>query len=44
MDIAYLVFLVGTAHLSYLYGKQTGIEVTVDYFEAEGVIEFDDEK
>jgi hypothetical protein len=44
MDIAYLIFLCAGVHLSYLYGKQTGIERTVDYLEAEGVIEFDEEK
>ena len=42
-DIMYLVVLLGSIHISYLYGKRVGIENTIDHLEAEGMLEFDDE-
>jgi len=42
IDIAYLIILVALTHLSFLYGKRVGIEVTVDYMEEQGHISFDD--
>jgi hypothetical protein len=42
IDIAYLIILVASTHLSFLYGKRVGIEVTVDFMEEQGHISFDD--
>ena len=42
IDLAYLIVLAASIHLSYLYGKRVGIEHTIDYLEEEKIIEFDD--
>lgn len=42
IDLAYLIVLAASIHLSYLYGKKVGIENTIDYLEEEKIIEFDD--
>jgi hypothetical protein len=42
IDLAYLIVLCASIHLSYLYGKRVGIENTIDYLEEEKIIEFDE--
>tara|TARA_B100000497_G_scaffold80125_1_gene89412 strand:+ start:491 stop:676 length:186 start_codon:yes stop_codon:yes gene_type:complete len=42
IDLAYLIVLIASIHLSYLYGKKTGIENTITFLEEEKLIEFDD--
>lgn len=42
IDIAYLIILIASIHLSFLYGKRMGIEVTIDFMEEQGHISFDD--
>lgn len=42
VDLAYLVVLAASIHLSYLYGKKVGIEHTIDFLEEENIIEFDE--
>jgi hypothetical protein len=41
-EIMLLVVLLGSIHISYLYGKRVGIENTIDHLEAEGILEFDE--
>lgn len=41
-DISYLIFLAFTAVGAYLFGKQVGIQGTIDYLEEEGILTFDD--
>ena len=41
-DISYLIFLIICVVAGYSYGKQVGIQSTVDYLEREGILEFDD--
>jgi hypothetical protein len=41
-EIMFLVVLLGSIHISYLYGKRVGIENTIDHLEAEGILEFDE--
>jgi len=42
IDLAYLIVLCASIHLSYLYGKRVGIEDTIDFLEEENIIEFDE--
>ena len=42
IDLAYLIVLIASIHLSYLYGKRVGIENTIDFLEQEKLIEFDE--
>ena len=42
IDLAYLIVLIASIHLSYSYGKKTGIENTITFLEEEKLIEFDD--
>lgn len=42
IDLAYLIILLASIHLSYSYGKKTGIENTITFLEEEKLIEFDD--
>ena len=42
VDLAYLIVLCGSIHLSYLVGKRQGIENTIDFLEQENIIEFDE--
>ena len=41
-DISYLLFLIMMCGVTYMYGKQVGIRGTIDYFEEEGILNFDD--
>tara|TARA_B100000900_G_scaffold347781_1_gene313124 strand:+ start:234 stop:449 length:216 start_codon:yes stop_codon:yes gene_type:complete len=43
LDLAFLIVLVGCGYTSWLSGKKTGIQLTIDYLEEHGYIEFDDE-
>jgi len=43
MDLVYLLLLGFSIHMSYLAGKHIGISDTIDYFEAKGYIDLDDE-
>ena len=42
IDLAYLIVLVASIHLSYLHGKRIGIENTINFLEEEKLIEFDE--
>ena len=42
IDLAYLIVLAGSIHISYLFGKRIGIEAAIDYLEEEKLIEFDE--
>jgi len=42
VDLAYLIVLCGSIHISYLVGKRIGIQNTIDYLEEENIIEFDE--
>jgi len=42
IDLAYLIVLAGSIHISYLFGKRIGIEAALDYLEEEDIIKFDD--
>ena len=42
VDLAYLIVLGASIHLSYLYGRKVGIEHTIDFLEEENIIEFDE--
>jgi hypothetical protein len=42
IELAYLIVLAASIHLSYLYGKRVGIENTIDFLEEENIIEFDE--
>jgi len=42
IDFAYLLVLCASINISYLVGKRTGIENTLDYLESKKVIEFDE--
>lgn len=42
VDLAYLIVLAASIHLSYLYGRKVGIEHTIDFLEEENIIEFDE--
>ena len=42
IDLAYLIVLCASIHLSYLFGKRVGIEAAIDYLEEEKIIEFDE--
>lgn len=42
IDLAYLIVLAAGIHISYLIGKRTGIENTLEYLESKKVIEFDE--
>ena len=43
MDLVYLLILGFSVHMSYLAGKHIGISDTIDYFEAKGFIDLDDD-
>ena len=43
MDLIYLLILGFSVHMSYLVGKRNGISDTIDYFEAKGYIDLDDD-
>ena len=43
MDLIYLLILGFSVHMSYLAGKHFGISDTIDYFEAKGYIDLDDD-
>ena len=43
MDLIYLLILGFSVHMSYLIGKRKGIGDTIDYFEAKGYIDLDDD-
>ena len=43
MDLIYLLILGFSVHMSYLVGKRIGIGDTIDYFEAKGYIDLDDD-
>ena len=43
MDLIYLLILGFSVHMSYLVGKRNGISNTIDYFEAKGYIDLDDD-
>ena len=42
MNLAYLIVLCASIHISYLIGKRLGIEATIDYLEEEDIIKFDE--
>lgn len=42
IDLAYLVVLLASIHISYLVGKKIGIQHTIDYLEKENILEFDE--
>jgi hypothetical protein len=42
IDLAYLIVLAASIHISYTLGKRTGIEAAIDYLEEEKIIEFDE--
>ena len=42
IDLAYLIVLCASIHISYLVGKRLGIEATIDYLEEENIIKFDE--
>ena len=42
IDFAFLIILFGCSYTSWLTGKKTGIQNTIDYLEQEGLLEFDD--
>ena len=43
MDLIYLLILGFSIHMSYLAGKHIGMSDTIDYFEAKGYIDLDDD-
>ena len=43
MDLIYLLILGFSVHMSYLVGKRIGMSDTIDYFEAKGYIDLDDD-
>jgi len=43
VDLIYLLILGFSVHMSYLIGKRKGIGDTIDYFEAKGYIDLDDD-
>ena len=43
MDLVYLLILGFSVHMSYLVGKRIGISTSIDYFEAKGYIDLDDD-
>ena len=43
MDLVYLLILGFSVHMAYLAGKHIGISDTIDYFEAKGYIDLDDD-
>jgi hypothetical protein len=42
IDLAYLIVLCASIHISYLVGKRLGIEAAIDYLEEEDIIKFDE--
>lgn len=42
IDIAYLIILVTSVYLAYVWGKKEGISSTLDYMKEQGKIDFDD--
>tara|TARA_Y100001937_G_scaffold94198_1_gene127716 strand:+ start:3694 stop:3831 length:138 start_codon:yes stop_codon:yes gene_type:complete len=44
MDIAYLIILIGTNVATYLFTKETIIRQTIDFLEAQGMLNLDDSK
>jgi|TARA_R110000823_G_C15847045_1_gene491767 hypothetical protein len=42
IDIAYLIVLVASVHLAYMWGKKEGISSTLDYMKEQGKIDFED--
>ena len=42
IELAYLIVLCASIHISYLVGKRLGIQHTLDYLEEEKLIEFDE--
>jgi len=42
IDLAYIIVLIASINVSYLFGKRIGIENTIDFLEQEKIIEFDD--
>ena len=42
IELAYLIVLCASIHISYLIGKRIGIEAAIDYLEEEDIIKFDD--
>ena len=43
VDLVYLLFLGFSIHMSYLAGKHICMRDTIDYFEAKGYIDLDDD-
>ena len=43
MDLIYLLILGFSVHMSYLIGKRIGMSNAIDYFEAKGYIDLDDD-
>jgi len=43
MDLIYLLILGFSVHMAYLAGKHIGMSDTIDYFEAKGYIDLDDD-
>ena len=43
VDLVYLFILGFSVHMSYLAGKHFGISDAIDYFEAKGYIDLDDD-
>ena len=43
VDLVYLLILGFSIHMSYLAGKRIGMSDTIDYFEAKGYIDLDDD-
>ena len=43
VDLVYLFILGFSVHMAYLAGKHFGISDTIDYFEAKGYIDLDDD-
>jgi len=42
IDLAYLIVLIASIHISYTFGKRVVIENTITFLEEEKLIEFDD--
>ena len=43
VDLVYLFILGFSVHMAYLAGKHIGMSDTIDYFEAKGYIDLDDD-
>lgn len=43
-DISYIIILIMCVGIAYEIGKHIGISKTIDYFESEGVITFEDKE